>query len=80
MSSRSGHFEALTSPDVLAPSAVDHPARGRTQKLCELPIAIPVIRANQFGDVFKEGFFIVLPQRVASCAVSHYLYTAYLTS
>jgi hypothetical protein len=55
------NLQPLAPPDPLDPLVVHHPAGGRTQKLRDLPIAIPAILANQFGHVLDEGLFIVRP-------------------
>ena len=53
------NLEPFASPKALNPLVVHHPAGGRAQKLGDLPIAIAAILANQFCNVFDEGFFIV---------------------
>src|SRR5687768_13481387 len=36
----SRHFQPLPSPDTLDPLVVDHPAGGRAQEFCDLPVAV----------------------------------------
>ena len=45
------NFEPLAPPEAFNPLVVHHPARGRAQKLRDLPIAISAILADQGGNV-----------------------------
>jgi hypothetical protein len=55
------HFQPLPSPDPLDPLVVDDPAGGRTQELCDLPVAVAAVLAGEFNDVGGEPLLIVSP-------------------
>jgi hypothetical protein len=56
-------LEPLPPPDPLDPLVVNDPARGRTQHLCDLPIAKAAVPASRLDDVGGQPFLIVWPPR-----------------
>ena len=60
-----GDLQPLAPPDPLDPLVVDDPAGGRTQHLCDLPIAKAAVPAGQLNDVGGQPLLIVWPRRNA---------------
>ena len=60
-----GDLQPLASPDPLDPLVVNDPAGGRTQHLCDLPIAKAAVPAGQLNDVGGHPLLIVWPGRNA---------------
>ena len=71
-----GDLQPLVAPDAFDPLVIDDPARGRSQKLPDLPplsvykqtptgqgIAEPGIFAGKFEDISDQPFFIISPRR-----------------
>jgi len=57
------NFQPLAPPDPFDPYVVEGPAGGRSQKLCDLPIAIAAIPTGQLNDVGGQPFFVISPLR-----------------
>src|SRR3712207_4950883 len=55
----SGNPQPLPSPDPLDPLVVDNPAGGRTQKLCDLAVAVAAVLAGKYDDIGGEPLLIV---------------------
>ena len=60
-----GDPEPRAPPDPLDPLVVDNPAGGRTQHLCDLPIAKAAVAAGQLNDVGGQPLLVVWPPRNA---------------
>ena len=60
-----GDLQPLAPPDPLDPLVVNDPAGGRTQHLCDLPIAKAAVAAGQLNDVGGQPLLIVWPRRNA---------------
>ena len=58
-----GDLKPLASPDAFDPLVVDDPARRRSQKLRDLPVAVPAILAGEFHDIGGQPFFVISPRR-----------------
>ena len=58
-------LQPLAPPDPLDPLVVNDPAGGRTQHLCDLPIAKAAVVAGQLNDVGGQPLLIVWPRRNA---------------
>ena len=61
-----GDPEPRAPPDPLDPLVVDDPAGGRTQHLCDLPIAKAAVPAGQLNDVGGQPLLIVWPSEHAA--------------
>ncbi len=57
-----GNFQPLAPPDPFDPFVVDNSAGGRSQKLCDLPIAVAAILAGELNDVGGQPFFVISPR------------------
>jgi hypothetical protein len=60
-----GDLQPLAPPDPLHALVVDDPAGGRTQHLCDLPIAKAAVPAGQLNEVGGQPLLIVGPGRNA---------------
>ena len=58
-----GNFQPLAPPDALDPFVVDDPASRRSQKLCDLPIAIAAVPAGEFNDVGGQPLLVLSSRR-----------------
>ena len=55
--------EPLAPPDALDPFVVDDPASRRSQKLCDLPIAIAAVPAGEFNNVGGQPLLVLSSRR-----------------
>ena len=57
------NLQPLATPDAFDPLVVDGPARGRSQKLRDLPVAVAAILTGEFNDIGGQPFFVISPRR-----------------
>ena len=59
-------LQPLASPDPLDPLVADRPARCRSQKLSDLPVAVATVLTGKFDDVGRQLLFVLPPRRDAA--------------
>jgi hypothetical protein len=61
-----GNLQPLAAPDPLDPLVVDDPARGRSQQLRDLAVAVAAVPPRELDDVGREPFLVVpAPRKLA---------------
>ena len=56
-------LQPLASPDPFDPFVADRPARRRSQKLGDLPVAVAAVLASEFDNVGSQLLFVLPPRR-----------------